>query len=488
MHNKQYFISSVKDISFENHNDFKEIQFGTKWLYCHRELECQFINGVLLIGLAFETVEDKDSPRKQLINICNDTDVIQFTSSWSGRWLLIYNNKIYQDASGNLQCFYDENKQCISSSLSLINEICHYELNSDDYETATTDDMDWFPGPETPVKHVKRLLGDEILNFEFSFKIERFQQLRTDFEGKDPENLIGELSRKLKQLMINIETDFDGKILLPLTAGFDSRTLLSACISSDVEFSTYTFERPFLGKSDETIPKKLSKTFNFPHQFIKQDKTKYNKEKYDDFEQHCFKQYVGVDKLYYSYGQFDQLKTITDNEKVIILRGGIWEIAREFYPLLTKNEAVKVDKYNELKRLFPNLDKCKKRSDSINVWLDNCDSNNTGSLEFNNRFYLEQRVGCWLASIEQALDITGYDRIHPVNCRDLLSILNSFPTEMKKNDDIQMRVIQTLKKGLLKLPFNEKSIIDRINRVKILGIRRSLSKIYNKFIRVRFSL
>ena len=174
MHNKQYFISSVKDINFQIQNEFEEIQFGDKWLYHHRELECQFINGVLLIGLAFETMEKKGSPKSQLIDICHNTDIIQFTSSWSGRWLLVYGNKIYQDASGNLQCFYDENKQCISSSLSLINEICHYKLNSDDYETSITDDMDWFPGPETPVKNVKRLLGDEILNFASSFKIEKF--------------------------------------------------------------------------------------------------------------------------------------------------------------------------------------------------------------------------------------------------------------------------------------------------------------------------
>jgi len=64
-----------------------------------------------------------------------------------------------------------------------------------------------------------------------------------------------------------------GKIILPLTSGYDSRLTLSICINSGVPFETFTFQYRYIDNNhpDILIPKQLAEITGVKHQVLTLD-------------------------------------------------------------------------------------------------------------------------------------------------------------------------------------------------------------------------
>jgi len=87
-------------------------------------------------------------------------------------------------------------------------------------------------------------------------------------------------------------------------------------------------------------------------------------------------------------------------------------------------------------------------------WLDWVGRSEIPDLAFAERFYLEQRDGCWLGDVEQALDLVEPERLHVANSSRTLSLLLSQPLEVRQEDGHQVRLIETLAPQLAAFPFN----------------------------------
>lgn len=487
VHRRQFVISKnkYKNIDFR----FIELKDGMILSY-HKDLNVSFYrdkeNIKILLGNAFQIRKENIRPNDELKEI-NKKNIIEKISEWSGRWIFIFNNSLYLDATGNLQCFYTKKNEniCISSSLSIISEIIETQINNNYKKIEYTKGMDWYPAPLTILMDTKKLMYDEILKFtEKSIELEKIPKFKNNYSKLNKREKILKLKKYLNTLIKNIQKEFGENILLPLTAGQDSRTILAVCLANNIKFNAYTLEHPSISVADRIIPLKLSKKIGFSYEFIFELKNNFSKMRELEFEKHTFYQCVDADKRMYVLGQIEELKKFST--KGIILRGGIWEFGREFYLGLDEKIKNREEGLKLIQSRFSNVINSKFHEESIKEWLDNILKNPIENLNFRNRFYLEQRVGSWLASIEQALDLSDYERIHIVNCEKILEILNSFSLEEKLEKNIQKELIYLLEPKLLEFPFNNKTIFEKINflanYIKEKGIILTLKKIFEKTI------
>lgn len=124
------------------------------------------------------------------------------------------------DFSGNLGCFYGEknNSIFVSRSLVLIKEV--YKTESKNFEKIHYGGgIDWFPRPLTILKDVYRLLPSEILDFKKNNIKIYFKNYLIDFSKLKEEEILEKFIINFSNLIKNIDKNYKGDILLPLTGG-----------------------------------------------------------------------------------------------------------------------------------------------------------------------------------------------------------------------------------------------------------------------------
>lgn len=274
IHRKQFLISSKKYIR----EDFNYIDLDNNLILSYQqELKIQVIETILgkayILGLAYQVKKDKNTPIEELKKIITEEEILDILSTWSGRYIVILNSKLYMDFGGILGCFYGKDKNgttYVSSSLALIKE--NFNINELEYEKIERNSsMDWYPGPLTILENTYRLLPSEILNIYTLEK--KFKNYKIDFSNFHQEELKKEFIESFSNLLKNIEKEFNGDLLLPLTGGTDSRTILAFLLKNNIKFSSYIMEGDTkLESFDLETGKKIAKKFGFSHKIIKKIK------------------------------------------------------------------------------------------------------------------------------------------------------------------------------------------------------------------------
>lgn len=403
-----------------------------------------------LIGYAFQTDDNLPSPEKQ-ITLTNTNSIPEITKDWGGRWLLINNDiKIYLDAGGSLGCFYSQldGEVWISSSVAILKDLQNTSLKQAP-RIQHSKGMDFYPGPLTKYKNIFRLLPGQILHVNDDDISIKFTPSLERMHFENDEEAYEFIQTRLTTYLKNIYKA-EKDLWLPLTAGFDSRLILSAVHKANIEVTIYTFDKPFylISGADKRIPKILANKLEYEYKYIKREG--FSEDRMNTFDYHTAEMIPGIDRTYYAYNQF---RSIPDS--AFILRGGMFEVGRCFYyELLDSN--VQNAKDSILKSF--NFDKNHKNSfahfDSINNWINWIEKYPIDEIDWRDRFYLEQRVGSWLSSIEQALDLTGLRRVHVANCYKILSAFASFPEKIKAEGTNYKALINNMSPNLLNIPIN----------------------------------
>lgn len=429
-----------------------------------------------ILGFAFQIDPNRSKPEEEVEKY---NSIEECYSTWSGRWILIYENQIHLDACGTLACFYtktEDDEVWITSSLSLLNESTKIKKDSNENVVRHKYGMDWYPGPYTVLKDVKQLLPNQVLIFDNKeLLIKERKSINLTYEHLNDEKIINLLCKYMINLLKEIEDDYKGKILLPLTSGYDSRALLALCINSGIKFETYTLESPMISQSDIKIPKIMCRELSINHTFNKINKS-INEDRLNEFDRHTFGMCVDVDRTYYGRNQHPQ-------DKAIVIKGGIWAISKGAYDKILIENGTIEEKYESVVKAFDNINKSEIHKKSIKEWIElthDIDDN----MNWRDRLYMDQRIGCWLSSIEQALDITDTDRIHPVNNKIIISLLLSMSENMRKGKKTQIYIIQEMCPELLKYPLNKVSIKDYYKKIynitKQYGIKSCIELILSK--------
>ncbi|RHG36100.1 hypothetical protein DW261_06130 [Fusobacterium varium] len=484
IHRRQFLLGRKK---YER-EDFEYIKIDKNIILSyHNELEIEKVETNIgtgyILGLKFQVLINRKSPKEEIERIKREEDILDIISTWSGRYILILCSKIYMDFSGNLGCFYGEknNSIFVSSSLALIKEV--YKTESKNFEKIHYGGgIDWFPGPLTILKDVYRLLPSEILDFKKNNIKIYFKNYLIDFSKLKEEEILEKFIINFSNLIKNIDKNYKGDILLPLTGGVDSRTILAFLLKNKINFESFICE-PDLGleNSDFSIGKLIAEKEFFFHYIIKKNKKEIDKEKELEFDQHCFGNCIDIFRSFYSRNLY---KKLNKNKKKLILRGAIWESTIIFYKNL-KNYDTKEKRLKELKIQFSNIKKSSYNEKTLELWLKNIEKNRI-EIDWRKRFYLEQRVGGWLSSIEQAEDLTNFDRISPLNSEILVSLLWWLPQKSTKNKKHQKKIIEKIYPELLKYPFNKKSYKEHLEKIKKIYIKYRIRGIVKKiFFKIR---
>ena len=112
-------------------------------------------------------------------------------------------------------------------------------------------------------------------------------------------------------------------------------------------------------------------------------------------------------------------------------------------------------------------------TEGLRAWLTWVVAHPEPDLDFRDRLYLEQRLGCWLATIEQALDLTGTIRLHISNSHYVFSLMNKATLSERQDGSFQKAANVALAPGLASFPYNPSSRRRPIGN-KVLGNMRRI--------------
>ena len=328
--------------------------------------------------------------------------------------------------------------------------------------------LDRVPGPSSGFAGLKRLLPTAMLRLEPETEALRpvavpRRHLRTDAHGNDEEAITEELRERLIAGVQAAARRFD-TVLVPLTSGQDSRLILAAALAAGVTPTTFTFhkDRAHHGEvitlADSTVPRGLAHSRGLRHLYVRP------RERSDRDESiigvHTAGRFDGVDRHYIANGQWASLPG-----DALVLRGGLFELGRHIQALdqrLAFRSDSEVEDASEhwvqailagfrVSLFTPNVAPVR---GMLEEWVDWVRRTEIPGIGFVDRFYFEQRVGCWLGDIEQALDLVQPERIHVANSARTLSLLLSQPSEVRQEYGHQVRLIEALSPQLAAFPYN----------------------------------
>ncbi|MFZ0962215.1 MAG: hypothetical protein WAO35_15050 [Terriglobia bacterium] len=410
----------------------------------------------ILIGLAVQTEASRPSPLEEIANSpAFDADL---TSSWAGRWALVANGTLQTDALGMLGCLYtgaDAGQPRVSSSAALLRT--PQTPIFDDRILAHNVGVEWYVAPLTRFEGIRRLLPSQKLDLKTGRIIAKrlFRPVELTYE-QALERVEDTLVTAIKALWKTSRS-----LWLPLTSGFDSRLLLAAVFRAGVKVRCYTQWYADMSRGDLTLPPKLARLAGFQHFLIKPGE--YDRGTEAIFAAHTSEQSADRDKEFICRGQWDHFR-----ESDIILRGGGIEIgclrASRNHFSASPESPWKVPNVNQI------LTGCRQDATgplvhALQEWRAWTEATEHTVIDWRDRFYIEQRLGAWASSIEQALDLSPCARVPLSSSERYISSVLQIPEHIRQDSSHQVELIRRMAPHLLAYPFNPKTpLIRRIPR------------------------
>ena len=487
INSRQFVIAKKRCCKPEYH--YLELHNGYIFSY-HKDLKFYVDKDreMLLLGFAWQVDKERKSPKEELEKLYEiyngkipEEEIYKMEDTWCGRYILIVRGKVYLDASGLLGVFYS--KTGISSSCLLLAESmglseCLYEAS---------EKLNWLPGPLTQYKDIRRLLPSQVYDL-YSDSIQGRRLLsekRINFKNEKEriDTFISYFSFSLKN-MANLFPE--KKILIALTGGYDSRTLLALAKYSGIEFECFTLEHDNITKGDIELPQELCQAIKCGYLYLQRNKDNYSAEEEKNYIRHSSGLANDGDKWHYVYGQYQEL--VRRFGDIVCLRSSIWETAIEYFRNTIGDEM-------DVKNVCANFNAHGLQKDSIEEYSRWVVKNEQKDLSLCNRFLWEQRYGSWLSSIEQSFDLMDHIvSLQPLNCRFLIEMLLGFSREDRIIKKHQVKIISEACPELEKIRFNNdkndgksrflmwKQRIEKgLHRLETLGLKKTI-RVYLKII------
>ena len=402
------------------------------------------------------SVDGEFLPRSITLNLSPNDEILESQLyKLSGRWVAILLteeiSRVYLDAGGSLAVVYSTQQPIVASTPSLIDDKQHpynHELvNLLDLPNTNR----WYPAGLTPKINLHRLLPNHKLD------LRNLEAKRHHYCNPYQEISSAQIQTNINEIVDRISFVFEaiankGKVLLPLTAGRDSRMLLACTRSIQEHIASFTFESGAKNKViDEKISAHIAKRFRLPHRLVPitiSDERLLEKWMY--LTGGC----AGGDiaKIYSSLKEFDKSCTLTP--------GAMGELGRAYYWQESDQTTEQLDAA-ELLRLaqLPNHPILIK---SMQCWLTNL--NEFSKHQILDLFYLEQEGGCWAAPQQYGSDCFVSHHIMPFVDRITIDNMMCLPLDYKISNRFADDICKIAWPDLLSVPFNELTFPMRIQR------------------------
>jgi hypothetical protein len=234
---------------------------------------------------------------------------------------------------------------------------------------------------------------------------------------------------------------FSAPIYLPLTAGYDSRTLLAAALSQKLEFTAFTDLRGRRSSVDAHIARRLARRYGFRH-VLNWPGAK------DEAGLRAYSSHTAGSEG--DSGATKVLNRLYDGipQGAITLSGGVFEVGRVFY----RKRLGSID-FEELSAAARALAAEFLTDDSsvveaLEQWIRYRQKHPIAGMSMVELFYLDQRLGAWASANRQSSDCTGLTGLTPMNSWEAISMLLSLPSEERTHTPIQTDAMELLVPGI----------------------------------------
>jgi hypothetical protein len=229
-----------------------------------------------------------------------------------------------------------------------------------------------------------------------------------------------------------------GTITLPLTGGHDSRTLLAAAVATGVAVEAYTLEHPAISSADRDLPPQLAHAVGVPHRYIRMGAS-VDIGRLKLWDDHTAGMAVDADREVFAAGQLDEIAEFDFD------LGDFYEVGRGYYDHVLPAEG---DIAATILRELPSP-----RAGDVREWVAWIQAH-PAALDWRDRLYLEQRLGGWLAAIDQGLDLAGVSKVHLASCTSFIADGLSLPRAMRRAGVPHDELIRRMAPRLAEFPVN----------------------------------
>ena len=462
-------------------SEIRKLKFRRQYIIAPRNIECPFMNNVKEIGDRYKlythidlsvTEYEKDGVKVNLLGDMfdyenckkNNGDILkdlitdnfeiftEKTANYSGRYILIYQKdnelKFLHDATATRKIYYANtgNGLWFASQPYLLAKILNLKettapsklafYNSKTFELLYNSNI----GDTTRYDEIQQLLPNHYLNVN-EFKIVRYwPNKKINYQSLSS---VAEICAKMiKGYVKSIATRYE--IMLPLTAGKDSRTLLAA--TYDFKDDVYYYVNRYHGLNEDNndifIPRKLLTMLKLKLNILKPNNITVD----EDFEKAYYENHKFASS---SYLPFIYNYYVNFSHKVN-LPGNIASAGFEIY----KDSKMMVSAENLAE--LNNVSQFQYAKDYYANWLSNCkDLCHINNINILNLFYWEERLANWGTQIQLEKDI-AQEEFNPFNSRQLISLYLSVKPKYIElpNFILHKKVIKNLWPELLKVPIN----------------------------------
>jgi len=447
-------------------------------------------NELFLIGQLIDPHNPQKKTRDILIDIAKQYDIAKYPDllySLVGRFVLIVKQDFdlifFNDACGlkTLYYFACEGKVFAASQPLLLKKVINLQKSKNYKEYFESNYVKnniehWLPAGISLYQNVFQLIPNHY------FRVSENGQTRfyptKELHKRKYKYLFNEFTSLLQKIITTAHCHMD--LYFTLTAGWDSRIILSCCkdMKEEIEFYTLKYRGYDSSHMDIKVPIKLSQYLKLKHQII--DCEKGITEEFANL----YKQNTDVAHLY-DWGTIAYGMSQAYPENKISVKGNCSEIGRCFYWSTTEHPAiVTVRDILELEDGWSELFFVQKQ---IQIWFDNLIKyENKYDYEIFDLFYWEHRLGSWQAQSQLEWDIVQ-EAFCPFNSRELLDIMLAISPKYREKDNptLYKDAIFHLWKDILAYPINPQGNSNPWRKVTVrilnsIGAKNLFKKLLNK--------
>lgn len=396
------------------------------FLYTHTDLQLSTYENANLCLYLLGDIFDYEVYSKNNHDILRDIahgdylNILSNLEKYSGNFVLIikYDHKIIltHDATATKKIYHTQKDNVLwcSSQPHLLASITGIKKTSDPSRLAfySSDEFEKLDrasiGDTTYYEEIHQLLPNHYLDLS-SKKIDRYWPSRKRVESS-LEECVEICATMIKGYILSIANRYD--IMLPVTAGKDSRTLLAATFDIRNEVFYYLNKELQLKdrSNDVKIPRELFKRLELDFHFLDVDIAVDEDFKRIYYENNFLASDYYLPIIYNYYLNFSDKVNLPGN----IATGGAW-----WFPAFEKKtepkDLVRINKVGKYPHAW----------DTYSRWLDDsldiCRANNYNVYDL---FYWEERMGNWGTQIQLDKEISQLE-FNPLNSRLLVEIMLS---------------------------------------------------------------